>query len=188
MEQINPVETSTVAKPRRWRWGVNRWWILLFTILGIIGVNLFAPVRPHIQVAAEPLMEKALVTIPGIGDIPLTNTMVAMVLVDIIIILIAFSIYHWSKKGSLVPTGIAGFFETLISMLYNLTETSAGKWAKRIFPWFATILILVLFTNLIKLIPGVRVNWTITSQRTWVSHPTAIWKCLHDKAGRSSSR
>jgi F-type H+-transporting ATPase subunit a len=39
-------------------------------------------------------------------------------------------------------------------MLYNLTEGSAGKYAKMIFPWFATIMIYVLFANLLKLIPG----------------------------------
>jgi F-type H+-transporting ATPase subunit a len=40
-------------------------------------------------------------------------------------------------------------------MLYNLTEGSAGaKWAKAIFPWFATIMIYVLIANLLKLIPG----------------------------------
>ncbi len=154
MEQTHPVESSPVDKPRRWRWGINRWFILLFIIMGIVGVNLFAPVRPHIQVAAENLLEKPLVTLPWIGAIPLTNTMTAMVLVDLIIIAIAYSVYRGTKKGSLIPTGIAGMFETLIDMLYNLTETSAGRWAKKIFPWFATILILVLITNLIKLIPG----------------------------------
>jgi F-type H+-transporting ATPase subunit a len=40
-------------------------------------------------------------------------------------------------------------------MLYNLTEGSAGaKYAPMIFPWFATIMIYVLFANLLKLIPG----------------------------------
>jgi F-type H+-transporting ATPase subunit a len=45
--------------------------------------------------------------------------------------------------------------EAILEMLYNLTEGSAGiKWAKAIFPWFATIMIYVLFANLLKLIPG----------------------------------
>ncbi len=153
MEQTNPVETSTVKKPR-WRWGINRWWILLFSILTIIGTNIIAPVRPHIQVAPEAITEKPLVTLPWIGEIPFTNTLIATVLVDIIIILIAYSIYRWSKKGSLIPSGIAGAFETLLDLLYNLTESSAGRWAKKIFPWFATFIILVLFNNLIKLLPG----------------------------------
>jgi F-type H+-transporting ATPase subunit a len=45
--------------------------------------------------------------------------------------------------------------EAILEILYNLTEGSAGaNWAKAIFPWFATILIYVLFANLLKLIPG----------------------------------
>ena len=42
----------------------------------------------------------------------------------------------------------------IVDMLYKMAETTAGKYAKTIFPWFATILILVLFANLIKLLPG----------------------------------
>jgi F-type H+-transporting ATPase subunit a len=45
--------------------------------------------------------------------------------------------------------------EAFLELLYNLTEGSAGsKWARTIFPWFATIMIYVLFANLLKLIPG----------------------------------
>jgi F-type H+-transporting ATPase subunit a len=54
-----------------------------------------------------------------------------------------------------VPRGIGNLVEAILEILYNLTEGSAGaKWAKAIFPWFATILIYVLFANLLKLIPG----------------------------------
>jgi len=45
--------------------------------------------------------------------------------------------------------------EAFFEMLYNLTEGSAGtKYARMIFPWFATIMFYVLFANLLKLIPG----------------------------------
>jgi F-type H+-transporting ATPase subunit a len=54
-----------------------------------------------------------------------------------------------------VPRGIGNLMETLLEGLYNLTEGSAGpRWAKVVFPWFATILIYVLLANLLKLIPG----------------------------------
>jgi F-type H+-transporting ATPase subunit a len=53
-----------------------------------------------------------------------------------------------------VPRGIGNVVEAILEILYNLTEGSAGKWARAIFPWFATILIYVLFANLLKLIPG----------------------------------
>jgi F-type H+-transporting ATPase subunit a len=52
--------------------------------------------------------------------------------------------------------GIPGALEALLEALYNMTEGTAGKkWAKTIFPWFATITILVLFANWMELIPGV---------------------------------
>jgi F-type H+-transporting ATPase subunit a len=60
-----------------------------------------------------------------------------------------------SAETDLVPRGIGNLVEAILEILYNLTEGSAGaKWAKAIFPWFATILIYVLFANLLKLIPG----------------------------------
>ena len=59
-----------------------------------------------------------------------------------------------SAQTDLVPRGIGNVMEAILEMLYNLTEGSAGKWAKAIFPWFATIMIYVLFANLLKLIPG----------------------------------
>ena len=142
-----------MEKTRKWRWGKNRWIVLGLIILSVIGTMIIKPVQPHIQVAPETLTG-TLFTLPVIGDFEITNTMVAMVLMDIIIILIAFLVKRGVQKNPLAPKGIAGAFEMLVEALYNMTESTAGKWAKKIFPWFATILIIVLFANLIKLIPG----------------------------------
>jgi F-type H+-transporting ATPase subunit a len=143
-----------LEKTHKWRWGVNRWIILAMIILSVIGVNLIAPVQPHIQVAAEKLSSKPLFTLPVLGDFYLTNTLVAMVLMDLVILAVALIIRSASKKYGMAPKGLAGAFEMLLEVLYNMTESTAGKWAKKVFPWFATILIVVLFANLIKLIPG----------------------------------
>jgi len=140
---------------RKWRWGVNRWWILLFTILGIIGANLFAPVRPHIQVAPENVSHDPLFSLPVFGDFYLTNTLIALVVLDIVIILIALAVRNATSSGQLVPGGLAGAMEALLEALYNLTESTAGKWAKAIFPWFASIFLVVLVGNMMKLLPGV---------------------------------
>ena len=45
--------------------------------------------------------------------------------------------------------------EMLVEAIYGLTESTAGKWTKRIFPFFATIMLLVLVVNWTELIPGV---------------------------------
>ena len=69
-----------MEKTRKWRWGKHRWILLLLIILSVIGVNIIAPVQPHIQVAAENLSAKPLFTLPVLGDFYLTNTLLAMLL------------------------------------------------------------------------------------------------------------
>ena len=142
-----------MEKTHKWRWGKNRWIVLGLIILSVIGVQIIKPVQPHIQVAPETLTN-TLFTLPVFGDFKITNSMVAMVLMDIVIIVVALLVKRGVQKNPLAPKGIAGAFEMLVDSLYNMTESTAGKYAKKIFPWFATILILVLFANLIKLIPG----------------------------------
>lgn len=143
-----------MEKTHKWRWGVNRWIVLGLIILSIIGTKIATPVQPHIQVAAENVSHHPLFTIPVLGDFYLTNTMIAMLVMDVLIILIAFAVRQATRSSNLAPKGIAGMMEFAVDALYKLTETTAGKWAKKIFPWFATILIMVLFANLLKLLPG----------------------------------
>jgi F-type H+-transporting ATPase subunit a len=139
---------------RKWRWGVYRWIVLAFILLSIPGMIYFSPVRPNIQVAPEAIMKEPLFTLPVIGAFYLTNTMVAMLIGDIVIFLIAFSFYRAVRSGSMILKGISGVMEAGMEMLYNLTETTAGKYTDMIFPWFATIMLLVLIANLLKMIPG----------------------------------
>lgn len=149
------VEASSLKK-RKWRWGTNRWIVLTLIILGFIGAKFFPPVRPFVQLPAEHWMEHPLFTLPVIGDFYFTNTLFALLIVDFLVILLAFFFNRAVKKGNLVLNGIPGALEALLEALYNMTEGTAGKkWAKTIFPWFATITILVLLANWMELIPGV---------------------------------
>lgn len=143
--------------PRKWRYGVNRWIILVLVILNIIAVRAYAPVLPHIQLPAENVSTEPLFTIPlpMFGDFYLTNTLVATIIADVILILIAFAVMRAVRSGELIPKGIAGAIEAILEVINNLTESTAGKWAKRIFPYFATITLLVLVVNWMELIPGV---------------------------------
>jgi F-type H+-transporting ATPase subunit a len=148
-------ETST-PKKIWWRWGTNRWIVLGLIILGYIGAKYFPPVRPFVQLPAEHWMEHPLFTLPVIGDFYFTNTLFALLIVDVLIILLAFFFNRAVRKGTLVLKGIPGALEALLEALYNMTEGTTGKkWAKSIFPWFATITILVLLANWMELIPGV---------------------------------
>jgi F-type H+-transporting ATPase subunit a len=144
---------QTLETTRKWRWGVHRWIVLGFIIFSIIAVNIATPVQPHIQVAPERITEGTL-NLGPLGEVPFFNTIPTTLLVAVVIILLAWGIRQSVKKGDLIPQGIAGAMETLLETLYNMTESAAGKWARQIFPWFATIMLVVLVTNLIKLLPG----------------------------------
>ena len=165
---------------KKWRWGVNRWFILLFIIGSVVTAYTLGikPVQPHIQLPAEKLSCTPILAIPApFGDVPpahclieggdgheaatpvtglyLTNTLVAMLIADVIILLLGFGYYRFSKTGSMIPKGFSGGLEALMEVIYNLTQTTAGKWTKVVFPWFATITLLVLTANWMSLIPGV---------------------------------
>jgi len=136
----------------------RRWIVLVLMIAGFILGGIFVPVQPEITVAAEKLIEKPIVeNFIGLGPLYLVNTLPTLAVTLILLIVIAFFTNRSLKQSQntdLVPRGIGNVMEAILEMLYNLTEGSAGKYAKMIFPWFATIMIYVLFANLLKLIPG----------------------------------
>ena len=140
---------------RPWR----RWVVLVLMIAGFVLAGIFIPVRPEITVAPERLIEKPLFILPKpFGPFYLVNTLPTLVATWIILGIIAYFTNRSLKKSAqtdLVPRGIGNVMETLLEVLYNLTESSASsKYARMIFPWFATIMIYVLLANLLKLIPG----------------------------------
>lgn len=135
---------------KRWRYGVNRWLIIGLIVLGFILTGIIVPLRPHIQLPAERLSQQ-----PIFGDVYLTNTLIATAIADILLIITAIAVSRAVKSGSLVPKGFAGIIEALVEIIHNLTESTAGKWTKSIFPFFAAITLLVLVVNWMELIPGV---------------------------------
>ena len=137
----------------------RRWIVLVLMVAGFILGGIFVPVQPEIAVAAEKLIEEPIAeNFLGLGPLYLVNTMPTLVVTLVLLGVIAFFTNRSLKKSQktdLVPRGIGNVVEGILEVLYNLTEGSAGsKWAKAIFPWFATIMIYVLFANLLKLIPG----------------------------------
>jgi F-type H+-transporting ATPase subunit a len=139
------------AQHRPWR----RWVVLVLLIVGFILGGIFAPVQPEILVAPEKLFD---IPLPWGGTFPFVNTLPTLIVTILLIAIIAYYTnrsLNRSAQTDLVPRGIGNVVEAILEILYNLTEGSAGsKWARAIFPWFATILIYVLFANLLKLIPG----------------------------------
>ena len=142
-------------KRRPWR----RWVVLVLMIVGFVVGGIIVPVQPEISVAAEKLIEEPISeNFLGLGPLYLVNTLPTLAVTIILLVVIAFFTNRSLKQSArtdLVPRGIGNVMEAFFEMLYNLTEGSAGaKWAKAIFPWFATIMFYVLFANLLKLIPG----------------------------------
>jgi len=146
-------------KERHWR----RWIVLALMIIGpilILGVGgIFKPAPIPISVAPEKILEEPIVpNFLGTGPLYLTNTLTTLIVTLILLIILAYSTSRSLKRSQntdLVPRGVGNAMEAILEMIYNLTEGSAGqKWVRAIFPWFATILVYVLFANLLRLIPG----------------------------------
>jgi F-type H+-transporting ATPase subunit a len=137
-----------VAEKKKQRvWGR---WVVLAAIL--VGAYLFYVAKiPYIMPAVFLPAE----TVFHLGGFPITNTLIALFFVDIIVLSIALGVKRAVSSGKQVLTGISSAMEALVDMLYGMTEGTAGKWAKSIFPWFVTIMLLVLVANWMELIPGV---------------------------------
>lgn len=137
---------SEATKTRRF--GVKRWIVLGLIAAGIyaafIGPSFLKPISPVVVLPAEPIAKGS----------PITNTMVATLIADAVLLLFAFGAWRFHRSGKQVPSGLYNFFEVLIEFLWNGVEAATGKFAKRVFPVVATIFMLVFFANMTKLIPG----------------------------------
>ncbi len=146
---------TETPKQKVWgRWVVLAAFILgLFLFTGFFGLGLgIKVVMPSVVLPAEPLTEA--INTP-FGPFFLSGTLVALLFADLLIILLAIAISSTIKKGNLILTGIVGAVEALLEMLHGMTEGTAGKWTKAIFPWFATITLLVMIANWTEMLPGV---------------------------------
>jgi F-type H+-transporting ATPase subunit a len=146
------VEETSQTK-RRWRWGFYRWLIVLLIVGNVFAARAYAPVMPHVQVPAENILGPF--QLPLLGELYLTNTLIAILIADFLLLLMAISVRRAVGKGELVLSGFAGAVETILEGLYGLVESTSGKWARRVFPWMATIVLMVLLVNWTELIPGV---------------------------------
>ncbi len=138
------------VKPKR-RIGVKRWIVLALIIAGVyaafIGPSILKPIAPVVIMAAEP-------TGLHIGNFQISNSMLATLLADLVLLLIAYSAYRFVRSGKIVPQGFYNAFEAIFEFLWNSVEGSAGKWARKIFPITATIFLLIFVANMVKMIPG----------------------------------
>ncbi|MDX1415654.1 MAG: F0F1 ATP synthase subunit A [Candidatus Promineifilaceae bacterium] len=127
--------------------------VILLIVLGSF-VPFTMPTRPFIQLPGEVYPGTQLW--PVIGPIfgGLTNTFVASVVAYILILIMIFALKARSRTSEEVPSGFYNFFEMIIEFAYNFAENIAGSKVKDFFPFFMSILLIVLVTNWTALIPG----------------------------------
>ncbi|MFZ2487275.1 MAG: FoF1 ATP synthase subunit a [Anaerolineae bacterium] len=122
----------------------------LALILGVLILMLGSAIvlkvpLPSIVLPAEKVLH--------IGSIDITNTFLATLLADVILIALAF---FATRKMNDVPSGLQNVMEWVIETFYGMTEDIAGSaFAKKLFPIFMTILLFILVANWMSLIPGV---------------------------------
>jgi F-type H+-transporting ATPase subunit a len=164
---------SDVEKKKK-RFGVKRWLVLGLVALGIyaafIGPSMLKPVSPLVVLPGEPT---GLYIVPPfetakpisllscqaeaehyLCSFPITNTILATLLSDFVLILMALAAYRFMKSGKVVPSGFYNAFEAIIEFIWKSVEGAAGKWAKKIFIVPATIFLLIFVANMIKMLPG----------------------------------
>ena len=136
---------EAITKKRR---PVKRWIVLALILIGVyaayLGPAILKPVSPTVVLPPEPIW-------PGS---PITNTILATLLSDIVLIVLSIAAYRFYKSGNVVPGGILNGLEALVEYLWNTVEGSTGKWARKIIPVVATIFLLIFVANMIKLVPG----------------------------------
>ena len=97
-----------------------------------------------------------------VGPLAITNSTLVMFIVAIGIILIA---QVATRRAQLIPAGLQNLVEWLVESLYGFFESIVGpKLVKKTFWFFATVFILILFSNWFGLLPGLgTIGWDVDS-------------------------
>lgn len=89
--------------------------------------------------------------ITHIGSFNITNSILATILVDVILVFLVFLI---RKNLKPVPGKLQTIAEAAVSYFYTTTEQIAGKFTESVYPWFGSFFIFIFVSNIIALLPG----------------------------------
>jgi F-type H+-transporting ATPase subunit a len=120
--------------------------LIIGVLVLMIGSAVFLKVPlPAIVLPAEAIFK--------LGPFTVTNTIIATIIADIILVVLAIAA---TRKMKDIPTGVQNVMEWFVEIFYNLNEDIAGKaYVKKLFPIFMTILLFILAANWMNLVPGV---------------------------------
>jgi F-type H+-transporting ATPase subunit a len=143
---VPPAHGAAAATPKK---GSRRNKILLWAVIflaAIVAARILYPVPlPHIQLPAETLF-----VLPG--NFAFTNTMLAIVTTDILLLLIAFRV---RSKIALVPSGLTNVMEAVVEFWQNqATQIVGAELGRKWLPLVLTLFLLVGLANWSELIPG----------------------------------
>ena len=97
----------------------------------------------HISLAAEPLFH--------LGGFTVTNSLLVSLVVSFLMIVFAF---FFSPKIEKLPSKLQAILEVVFEYLIDLTESIAGKNARKFLPLILTFFLFILMSNWIGLLPG----------------------------------
>ncbi len=142
----NPPTVSRLRNPRLLA-GV----IVVIALMVASRMLFFVPL-PHIQLPPEPIPGIPAIPIPLVGDLVVTNTMVAVLLADLFLVALAILA---TRRLELVPRGLQNVFEAVIEYWQNMSVQMIGEQhTERYLPLFLTLFLLILFVNWSELLPG----------------------------------
>jgi F-type H+-transporting ATPase subunit a len=90
-------------------------------------------------------------TLFSISGLNVTNTLLATLVVDIVIVLLIVLV---RRRLSLLPGKLQAVVESIVDYLQTTTEQVAGGRTSLIFPWVAVFFIYIALSNFIGLLPG----------------------------------
>jgi F-type H+-transporting ATPase subunit a len=97
------------------------------------------------------MTSSGLETVFNLPGFQVTNTLLATLLVDAVIIAVVLVV---RRRISLVPGKLQGAVEAVVDYLLETTEQVAGSRSAMIFPWVLIFFVYVALSNLLGLVPG----------------------------------
>lgn len=87
----------------------------------------------------------------SIGDFSVTNTVVATLVTDVIIVAIVLLV---ARNIALRPKKVQNAVESVVDYFREITETVAGQRAPFIYPWVVSFFLFIVISNLVAQVPG----------------------------------